>query len=106
MKTLYLECKMGIAGDMMASSLLGLFEDKNSVIEALNAINIPNVVYKLDQIKKCGILGDHITVLIDGIEEGDEHDHEHHHSTLDDIEEIIERGRLGDEVALGSLYKT
>ncbi|MCR4923271.1 MAG: LarC family nickel insertion protein, partial [Lachnospiraceae bacterium] len=78
MKTLYLECKMGIAGDMMASSLLGLFEDKNSVIEALNAINIPKVVYKLDQVKKCGILGDHITVLIDGIEEGDEQGHEHH----------------------------
>ena len=112
MKTLYLECKMGIAGDMMASSLLGLFEDKNSVIEALNAINIPNVVYKLDQVKKCGILGDHITVLIDGIEEGDEHGHEHHehhdhdhhdhhdhhHSTLDDIEEIIEGLNISKEI--------
>ena len=104
MKVLYLECKMGIAGDMMASSLLGLFEDKNSVIEALNAINIPNVVYKLDQVKKCGILGDHITVLIDGIEEGDEHGHEHHdhndhhHSTLDDIEEIIEGLNISKEI--------
>ena len=109
MKTLYLECKMGIAGDMMASSLLGLFADKNSVIEALNAINIPKVVYKLDKVKKCGIVGDHITVLVDGIEEGDdydhhdhdnehEHHHEHQHSTVDDIEEIIEGLNISKEI--------
>ncbi|WP_022766399.1 nickel pincer cofactor biosynthesis protein LarC [Butyrivibrio sp. XPD2006] len=105
MKTLYLECKMGIAGDMMASALLGLFEDKNSVIEALNAINVPNVVYKLDQVKKCGILGDHISVLVDGVEEISEdvhehyHDHEHHsHNSIDDIEEIIEGLNISKEI--------
>ena len=32
MKVLYLECKMGIAGDMLASSLLGLFDDKESLL--------------------------------------------------------------------------
>ncbi len=96
---------MGIAGDMMASALLGLFEDKNSVIEALNAINVPNVVYKLDQVKKCGILGDHISVLVDGVEEISEdvhehyHDHEHHsHNSIDDIEEIIEGLNISKEI--------
>ncbi|MBP3197746.1 MAG: nickel pincer cofactor biosynthesis protein LarC [Butyrivibrio sp.] len=127
MKTLYLECKMGIAGDMMASALLGLFEDKNSVIEALNAINVPHVIYKLDQIKKCGILGDHISVLVDGVEEisedvhdhyhehSHEHDHEHHHdhehdhehihdhehnshNSIDDIEKIIEGLNISKEI--------
>ena len=111
MKTLYLECKMGIAGDMMASALLGLFEDKNSVIEALNAINVPHVIYKLDQVKKCGILGDHISVLVDGVEEisedvhdhyhehCNEHDHEHHsHNSVDDIEKIIEGLNISKEI--------
>ncbi|MBO5621083.1 MAG: nickel pincer cofactor biosynthesis protein LarC [Butyrivibrio sp.] len=113
MKTLYLECKMGIAGDMMSSALLGLFEDKNSVIEALNAINVPHVIYKLDQIKKCGILGDHISVLVDGVEEISEdvhdhynehdhehiHDHEHHsHNSVDDIEKIIEGLNISKEI--------
>ena len=111
MKTLYLECKMGIAGDMMASALLGLFDDKNSVLEALNDIKVPHVIYKLDQIKKCGILGDHISVLVDGVEEGDEepkkHDHEHHHdhqhdhhehNTIDDIENIIEGLNISKEI--------
>ena len=111
MKTLYLECKMGIAGDMMASALLGLFDDKKSVIEALNAIGVPSVVYKLDQVKKCGILGDHITVLVDGIEEKvedahvhdhhhhDDNDHEHHsHNAIGDIEEIIEGLNISKEI--------
>lgn len=113
MKTLYLECKMGIAGDMMSSALLGLFEDKNSVIEALNAINVPHVIYKLDQVKKCGILGDHISVLVDGVEEIPEdvhdhyhehdnehiHDHEHHsHNSVDDIEKIIEGLNISKEI--------
>ena len=106
MKILYLECKMGIAGDMMASSLLGLFDDKDSVMEALNAINVPGVVYKHDLMKKCGVLGDHISVLVNGIEEGDEHDHDHehehhhdhHHSTMHEIEEIIEGLNISKEI--------
>ena len=115
MKTLYLECKMGIAGDMMASALLGLFDDKESILEALNNMNVPHVEYKLDQVKKCGILGDHISVLVDGEEEivedvnlhehEHEHEHEHHydyehhsHSTVDDIEEIIEGLNISKEI--------
>ena len=38
MKVLYLECKMGIAGDMLASALLGLFDDKEAVVSKLNSI--------------------------------------------------------------------
>lgn len=116
MKTLYLECKMGIAGDMMASALLGLFDDKEGILEALNSMKVPHVEYKLDQVKKCGILGDHISVLVDGEEEivedinlhshehhhehdHHEHDHDHHsHSTIDDIEEIIEGLNISKEI--------
>lgn len=120
MKTLYMECKMGIAGDMMASALLGLFDDKEGILEALNSMKVPHVEYKLDQVKKCGILGDHISVLVDGEEEivedvnlhNHEHHHEHHHehdhyehdhdhhshSTIDDIEEIIEGLNISKEI--------
>ena len=121
MKVLYLECKMGIAGDMLASSLLGLFDDKEKLVDELNAINIPKVRFRLDEAMKCGIKGDHLTVLIDGEEEtsedvsdhhkdhdhhdhqdgnGDvEHHHEHGHSrTPRQIEEIIEGLNLSKEV--------
>ena len=107
---------MGIAGDMMASALLGLFDDKEGILEALNSMKVPHVEYKLDQVKKCGILGDHISVLVDGEEEivedinlhshehhhehdHHEHDHDHHsHSTIDDIEEIIEGLNISKEI--------
>ncbi|WP_034452635.1 nickel pincer cofactor biosynthesis protein LarC [Butyrivibrio sp. AE2032] len=121
MKVLYLECKMGIAGDMLASSLLGLFDDKEKLVDELNAINIPKVRFRLDEAMKCGIKGGHLTVLIDGEEEtsedvpdhhkdhdhhdhqdsnGDvEHHHEHGHSrTPRQIEEIIEGLNLSKEV--------
>ena len=113
MKILYLECKMGIAGDMLASALLSLFEDKEKVIEELNAMGIPKVKYQFGKTEKCGIVGDHISVLIDGVEEesidedhhhhdhdhhGHEEHHEHDHNSLYQIEEIIEGLNISKEI--------
>lgn len=36
MKTLYFECKMGAAGDMLGAALLELFENREGMVEALN----------------------------------------------------------------------
>lgn len=69
MKILYLECKMGIAGDMFASSLLDLFDDKEKKIEELNRMNIPNVTFSYERVQKCSIMGAHMTVKVDGEEE-------------------------------------
>ena len=41
MKTLYFECNMGAAGDMMTAALLELHPDPDSVIRRLNALGIP-----------------------------------------------------------------
>ncbi len=83
MKNIYIECKMGVAGDMMAAALIGLFENENEAVENLNKIGIPGVEYKLEKVTKCGVLGNHLSVLIDGIEEtvsdGDGHTHSHDH---------------------------
>ncbi len=104
MKTLYLECKMGIAGDMLASALLDLFEEKEEMLDALNAMGVPKVEYKLETVKKCGIVGNHLSVLVNGLEEGEtEHDHEsglnhkHGHS-VDEIENIIEGLNIAKEI--------
>ena len=85
MKTIYLECKMGVAGDMLAAALLGLVDDSEATVSELNSLGIPKVEYKLDDSLKCGIKGKHLSVLIDGVEEqpGDDsshaHEHDHHH---------------------------
>lgn len=82
MKDLYLECNMGIAGDMLLSALVDLQDDRESTVEELNAMGIEGVEYRLETKETCGIYGTHIRVLVGGREEESHdhhHDHDHHH---------------------------
>ena len=80
MKTLYFDCGMGAAGDMISAALLELFDDKRAVLNELNALGIPGVEFKAEVSTKCGINGTHLSVTVNGEEEesADVHDHEHH----------------------------
>ncbi len=79
MKTLYLDCGMGAAGDMLTAALLELLPDQAGFIAELNALGIPGVTIEKERVSKCGIGGTHITVKING-EEEDETMHDHHHN--------------------------
>lgn len=93
MKTLYLDCSMGAAGDMLTAALLELIPDQEAFIEELNALGIPGVHVQKETSVKCGITGTHISVTVHGEEEESidihhhhheqehdhDHDHEHHH---------------------------
>ena len=80
MKTLYLECAMGAAGDMLTAALLELMPDKEVAVAELNAIGIPNVVYSYETVTRCGIRGTHMSVKANGMEESESmHDHHHDH---------------------------
>ena len=79
MKTLYLECGMGAAGDMLTAALLELTGDKQAFIEKLNALGLPGVHIAAEPAVKCGITGTHMHVTVDGEEEESLDDHEHHH---------------------------
>lgn len=63
MKTLYFDCGMGAAGDMLSAALLELFDDKQAVLDELNALGIPGVEFKAEVSTKCGINGTLLTVL-------------------------------------------
>lgn len=78
MKTLYLECSMGAAGDMLTAALLELLPDPDSFVKKLNALGIPDVEFRAEKAEKCGITGTHMSVTVHGREE-DESMHEHHH---------------------------
>ncbi len=115
MKTLYLDCSMGAAGDMLAAALLELLPDPDAFVAELNALAIPDVKFSRETSVKCGITGTHLQVTVHGEEEGahdhhyahshdHHHDHEHahhhnhahshhHHASLHDIEHIV-RGHL------------
>ena len=84
MKTLYLDCGMGAAGDMLTAALLELLPDPEGFVKELNALGIPGVEYVREDAVKCGIGGTHMSVRIHGEEESEEmlrhhHEHEHHH---------------------------
>ena len=78
MKTLYIECNMGAAGDMLLASLSELTGDVKACEEMLNSLGIPDVTYTFEKSVKCGIEGTHAKVVALGVEE-DEHMHEHAH---------------------------
>ena len=87
MRTLYIDCSMGIAGDMFTGALLDLFPEKEEITAQLNALGLPGVQYQISRTQKCGIEGTHMTVSIHGEVEGehyhthdqDEHKHGHEH---------------------------
>lgn len=81
MKTLYLECGMGAAGDMLTAALLELMPDPEAAVAELNGLEIPGVQFSKEAVSKCGIGGTHMTVKVHGEEESEEmfhHHHEHH----------------------------
>lgn len=81
-KILYLECKTGVAGDMLMGALYSLLTEEQKVLflEKLNAIS-EEVCVIPQEICKQGIGGIHMKVEINGTEEGTEahHHHEHNH---------------------------
>ena len=78
MKTLYIDCGMGAAGDMLSAALLELIPEPEKFVEKLNGLGIPGVEYKAEKAVKCGITGTHMSVMVNGEEEGSEHHHHHH----------------------------
>lgn len=104
MKTLYLDCGMGAAGDMLAAALFELLPDREAFLRDLEAAGIPGVRFQPEPMEKCGITGTHMGVTVNGEEEesldahlhahhhDEAHCHEHrhhHHSGLHDIEHIV-----------------
>lgn len=80
MKTLYIDCGMGAAGDMLTAALSELLPDQDAFFEKMNALGIPGVCFEKEKTQKCGITGTHSKVTINGEEEESLDVHEHFHS--------------------------
>ena len=104
MKTLYIDCGMGAAGDMLTAALLELHPDREGFLQKLNGLGIPDVTFIAERSTKCGINGTHIRVAVHGEEETEHmHDHHHHHGSMEDIRSIVSRLRIPTTVKLDIL---
>ena len=90
MKTLYIDCGMGAAGDMLTAALLELLPNKDAFLKKLNSLGIPAVKFIAEKSVKCGIVGTHMRVVVHG-EEETEAMHFHHHGSMSDIRSIVNR---------------
>ena len=112
MKTLYLDCSMGAAGDMLTAALLELFDDPNKIVRELAKLRIPGIRFLTERTQKCGIYGTHMRVIVWDTEEdehlhshhhhdhdhGHDHHHDHTHGGMADIAHIISHLNISDKV--------
>lgn len=97
MRTLYIDCQMGAAGDMLSAALLELLPDPDGFLARINGLHIPGVQVSKEPSVKCGITGTHLCVSVNGEEEDSfhhhhhehSHEHTHHHGSLHEIEHIL-----------------
>ena len=87
MRTLFFDLGMGAAGDMISAALFELLDEKGKedFLLKINHAGIPGVSVSVEKSVKCGIVGTHIKVTVNGEEEEsldadhEHHGHEHHH---------------------------
>lgn len=81
-KTLYLECHMGISGDMIVGALLDLGASPQNLTKQLATLGLATDAYQLKfgRTKKAGIDAFDFDVLIPGQHQHHAHNHPHDHS--------------------------
>ena len=70
MKTIYLECNMGAAGDMLMSALYEICDQKEWFLHKMNTVFAPyHIALSPESAVSCGISGIHMKVTVNGTEE-------------------------------------
>lgn len=98
MRTLYIDCSMGCAGDMLMAALLELHPDKDDFLSRMNAALGGKAVLSASPDSKCGLRGTHVTVLINGDEEGEKTHHHHEHTSITEIMAFIDSVPLDEAI--------
>ena len=121
MRTIYLDCSMGAAGDMLMAALLELLPEKDTFLQKCKSLGLPGLEISAEPSVKCGITGTHMRVLIHGEEEGRPHVHAaeepfhshadapeaahahvhvhpHHHTDLDELTHCISHLNVSEAV--------
>ena len=109
MKTLYLDCFAGIAGDMFIGALLNLVPSHKVLTEGiskLTALEPSEYELVIEQANKNGIAGINFDVKLNHEHHHHDHEHEHehhHHRHLADIESMIYSSGLNERIKRESI---
>jgi hypothetical protein len=100
MKTIYLECAMGAAGDMLCAALYELCENKDQVINELNNIGLTDILYTAVPSVKRGVGGTKFNVSFKGHQEGNESENPVADSArnLEEVMQVIENLSIPESV--------
>lgn len=93
MKVLYFDCFSGISGDMAVGALLDAGADEKVLLEGLKQLKTDGYRINIEKKLKNGISGTDFSVLLE-----DQHNHEHVHRNMGDIERIINDSGLNERV--------
>lgn len=95
MKVLYFDCFSGISGDMTLGAFIDCGVPAEWLISELKKIDLPGYHLEAKGVKKRGIVGTHVDVVIDVAQ----HDHRHYGT----IEKMITDSSLSEEVKATAL---
>lgn len=98
MKTLYVDCSMGVSGEMLAGALLDLDPDKAAFIEELNTLQIPGVHLSVACNKAGGIIGTRFTTKTCGAQGKDICEHMQQRNVLCELENFLSGSLLPENV--------
>ncbi len=110
MRTLYIDCQMGAAGDMLTAALIELLPNPDEFLQEVNSLKIPGVTIQKQKSVKQGVAGTRISVKVNGEEEsaighahihsehGERYEHSHVIRGINEITSIVAKLNLDKKV--------
>lgn len=100
MKTLYIECNMGAAGDMLCAAFADLFYDKKALENEINSIGLPNTKIIFEKRLNGGISGIYCKVVCNGETETPESKNSFHNTSknISSVISVINSLNLNEKV--------
>lgn len=80
-KTLYLECRAGISGDMFVASLIDLGASQEALRKGLESLGVDGFDIAITRVKKSGLDACDFDVVLDAAHENHDHDMEYLHGS-------------------------